>query len=131
MGEMANWAGEPGPEGRAALDALLAGLLEEKGRGWSAVRGTNEVVLRPPDRGLGKFGVTRRGESFRIAFFDRRSGTWTQSTTVPGGADAPATLLAWAASIVQSAGGEHPAGSDPGVGEDAGGPTGADSGLHS
>lgn len=87
-----------------ADDDVLGGLLREmmprRTPGWSMVRGEAEIVLRPPERALGKFSVmieTRGG--FRIHFFDRALNHWAEDHTVPAGPDAVAELLAWAQAL--------------------------------
>jgi hypothetical protein len=87
-----------------ADEELLGGLLREmlalRPPGWSVVRGENEIVLRAPDRALGKFSVmidTRGG--FRIHFFDRALNHWAEGRTFAAGPDAAAELVAWAQAL--------------------------------
>ena len=55
---MARWADDPSEEERARLLALLNRLVASKPKGWSAVSGDREIILRPVERGLGKLSVT-------------------------------------------------------------------------
>jgi hypothetical protein len=92
------WIEEWRPADHAAMRALLGALKQGKPRGWSVVIGQNELVLRPADRGLGRFGITRSGSNLlRIAFHDRALNHWNGSHQVPADdPNAAAALLSWA-----------------------------------
>lgn len=92
------WIEEWRPADHAAMRALMGALKEGKPRGWSVVIGQNELVLRPADRALGRFGITRTGRNhLRIAFHDRALNHWNGSHEVPvDDPDAAAELLSWA-----------------------------------
>jgi hypothetical protein len=80
-----------------AMRALMGEMKHRKPRGWSVVMGQNELVLRPADRGLGRFGITLTRGVLRIAFHDRRLNRWKGGHEVPADApDTAAQLLSWA-----------------------------------
>jgi hypothetical protein len=96
---MARWADDLSVDERRTLDAVYRGLASHKPRGWSVVRGLNELVLRPEARGSGRFGVTLGRGELHAAFHDRRRGVWTARATWPAGAEAASALVAWAEGV--------------------------------
>jgi hypothetical protein len=82
--------------GNAALDSLYGVLLEKRPRGWSIVRGKNEVILRPPKRAIGKVSLTLVEERYAAAYFSQRQGIWSAREYFTAGADAAEPILTWA-----------------------------------
>jgi hypothetical protein len=97
---MARPGNGPAPaERQAILRVLLDGLLARKPRGWSVVMGTDRLVLRPPDRARGKFGIRFSGDQLWIAFFDRARNGWAASRYVERNPDAAENLMSWARAV--------------------------------
>jgi hypothetical protein len=86
-------------ERRAILRGLLDGLLARKPRGWSVVMGTGELVLRPPDRARGKFGIRFSGDQLWIAFFALPLNRWCASRYVEWNPNAAEELMSWALAV--------------------------------
>jgi hypothetical protein len=94
---MAWWVEEWRAPQLATMRALMREMKHRKPRGWSVVMGERELVLRPADRCLGRFGITLRQGMLRIALHDHQLNRWTGSHEVPADApDAAVQLLSWA-----------------------------------
>ena len=79
-----------------ALGALFVQLKSFKPAGWSIVQGDRELVIRPYDRGLGKFGVTIFRSRFRIAFFSPSLNHWDGDSHFDFTEDCAGPMLKWA-----------------------------------
>jgi len=67
-------------------------------------RGDRELVIRPADRGLGKFGITlfRPAEgapNFRASFFSRRRNIWSADESFRIESD-PAVVFGWMRDLI-------------------------------
>jgi hypothetical protein len=97
---LARWTDELSAQERQVLDALHADLLAMKSAGWSVVRGLRELVIRPPDRAVGKVGLTLRGGTVHGAFFDGTRRIWTHRRDWAVSAGPAAEILDWARAII-------------------------------
>jgi len=69
------------------LSTLFQELRRVKPAGWSVVAGDRELVLRPKDRSVGKFGITLLKvdsmAQWTVGFFSRKQNHWTERATFP------------------------------------------------
>jgi len=97
---MARWADYPSEEEKALLLALRGRLIAEKPRGWSAVCGDRELILRPADRSLGKISVSvaapRPEPACYVGFFSPSLNHWDGHEYFALSADSAGAILEWA-----------------------------------
>jgi hypothetical protein len=89
---------------QAEMSALLRELRRAKPAGWSVVAGDRELVLRPKDRSVGKFGITvvkvNAEPQFSVGFFSRQGNHWRRHETFPFVSTSAAAVLSWAEETV-------------------------------
>jgi len=98
---MARWADNPTTEEASVLASTFQALLRSKPRDWSIVQGDGELVLRPPQRRLGKFSITVAtpgpAVTLFVQFFSRRQGHWAGDRRLAASdMDAARSIMAWA-----------------------------------
>jgi len=103
---MARWASELSAEDAEHMSLLFRQLLRMKPRGWAVGRGHREIVIRPPERSLGKFGITlhRPDEGtpkLCAAFFSRCRNIWSERAYFAVGSEA-AGVVTWMQEVVAS-----------------------------
>jgi hypothetical protein len=89
---------------KVVMAALRAELRRTKPSGWSIVGGDREIVLRPKDRRIGKFGitvvVTNGTPQFSIGFFSRRRNHWLSHEHFAFAPASAPEMLGWAEATV-------------------------------
>lgn len=97
---MARWADYPSAEEASALSEAFDALLRATPQGWSVVRGDRELVLRPPQRHVGKFSITAHTMDtqvvVRVAFFSQRRGHWAGQANIGNESDVAGSIMTWA-----------------------------------
>jgi hypothetical protein len=89
-----DWINSGSQDGRLRIRQLAHDLRKLRPPGWSVtVRGNSEVVVRPQERGLGKFSITPGPESWDLAFFSRALNHWSFWISVRALPNAANTLL--------------------------------------
>ncbi|HEX5501200.1 MAG TPA: hypothetical protein VFW96_01175 [Thermomicrobiales bacterium] len=66
------------PHEQLVLKRLARDLRVTKPHGWSVVLGNDEVVVRPPDRTVGKFSIKPGDGRFPTGFFSRGLNYWNK-----------------------------------------------------
>ena len=107
---------------RDPLDALFRELLARKPAGWSVVQGADGLVIRAPDRRVGKARIRVWRGTYSVMFHSRQQGIWTDSSTWPVSPGVAVPILAWVESVLQSAtaGESAQSAAEPGAAADTG-----------
>lgn len=94
---MARFADQLTDDERIGLRALFAELRRTKPSGWSVVEGDRELVVRPTERHLGKFGITviRSRSECAVRFFSRQRNHWIGREYFPFVSTSTAAIFAW------------------------------------
>jgi hypothetical protein len=75
---MLKWQDPLSDQAESNLQLLASDLRASKPKNWSVVFSKNEVIVRPPDRKIGKFSITVVGEQFCTSFFSRQLNIWNR-----------------------------------------------------
>ena len=79
-----------------ALKTLAKDLRRIKAEGWSVVLGSNEIIVRPRERLIGKFSITFvRDEVCSAMFFSRELNYWNKCKYFNADVSLAASIKQW------------------------------------